>query len=37
MKLRKIILEILNNFLWRRYQAVGEDGFEKECFSREKH
>ena len=37
MKLRKIILEILNNILWRRYQAIGCGGFEKECFSREKH
>ena len=25
MKLRKIILEILSNILWRRYQAIGED------------
>ena len=36
MKLRKIILEILSNILWWRYQAIGEDGFEKCHFPLEK-
>ena len=36
MKLRKIILEILNNILWWRYQAIGYGGLGKECFPRGK-
>ena len=36
MKLRKIILEILSNILWRRYQAIGYGGLGKECFPRGK-
>jgi len=36
MKLRKIILEILSNILWRRYQAIGYGGLGKESFPRGK-